>query len=187
MAMSGIGCGDEQVSAHEPLQQVCVPMQVVVPQRQMPPTHVEPLPHVWPQAPQLRMSLVRSAQPALGQQVCPIEQGAPEGKQPQCPPVQTVPAVQAALQPPQLCRSIIVSTQTLPQQVPEQFSGCAGQMPPPVVPPRSCFPPPTLPDDEQACAINTDAITKNESDKNQRIELLPKPPGTLHRAVVAVK
>jgi hypothetical protein len=178
IAMSGIGIGDEQVSAQLPLQQICVPVQVWVPQRQMPPTQVDPVPHEWPQAPQLRMSLVRSAQPALGQQVWPIEQGAPEGRQPQWPPTHTVPLVHAALQPPQLCTSIMVSTQLAPQQVPEQLSGWAGQMPPPLVPPRSCLPPPTLFPDEQACAINTDAIIKNESDNNQRIYLLPKPPGT---------
>jgi hypothetical protein len=169
IAMSGMGCGDEQVSAQVPLQQVCVPMQVVVPQRQIPPTHVELLPQMWPQAPQLRMSLVRSAQPALGQQVWPIEQGAPDGRQPQCPPTHTVPPLHTALQPPQLAALTVVSMQEVPQQVPEQFAGCDGQMPPPLVPPRSCLPPPTFPDDEQAWAINTDTTNKNESDRNQRI------------------
>ncbi len=129
VAMSGIEM--LQVSAHEPLQQTCVPEQVVLPHLQTPLTHVEPSPHEWPQAPQLRRSVMRSAQPALGQQVCVIEQGAPDGKQPQWPPMQTVPAVHLALQPPQLFTSMLVLMQVEPQHVPWQFSGWLGQMKPP--------------------------------------------------------
>jgi hypothetical protein len=67
MAMSGML--DVHESEQVPLQQVCVPVQVLVPHRHLPPTQVEPLPHEWPHMPQLRMSLSRLAQPAFGQHV----------------------------------------------------------------------------------------------------------------------
>ena len=120
-----------QVSAHAPLQQTCVPVQVVVPHLQTPFSQVDPSPQLVPHLPQLRMSFIRSAQPALGQQVWVMAQGAPEGRQPQWPPMHTVPPVQAALQVPQLLTSIDVGTHLVPQQDPWQFSGWSGQMPPP--------------------------------------------------------
>ena len=72
-----------------------------------------------------------SAQPPIGQQVCDIAHGAPDGKQPHLPPMHTVPPVQAALQPPQLLRSTEVLRHFSPQHVPWQFSGWFGQMSPP--------------------------------------------------------
>jgi hypothetical protein len=133
MAMSGMGV--LQVAWQLPLQHEVPAPQVWPPHEQAPLAQVSPLVHALPQVPQLRRSFIRLAQPALGQQVWPMPQGAPDGRQPHLPPMQTVPPVQAALQPPQLLRSMLVLMHCWPQQVPWQFSGWLGQMSPP--PPMS--------------------------------------------------
>ncbi len=140
------------------------------------------MPQAWPHDPQLRMSLCRSAQPALGQQVCEVAQGAPDGKQPQLPPMHTVPVSHAALQPPQLWISIEVSTQVEPQQVPLQFPGWLGQMKPPE-PAMSTLPPPPPPPESLQAAIEITLKAKN----SERILVPPRQLATVPRAAVGVK
>src|SRR5439155_15767388 len=128
-AMSGIEM--LHVAWQAPLQQTSLPVHTLPPHLHCPPEQVWPLSQTLPHMPQLRRSFMRSAQPPIGQQVCVIAQGAPDGKQPHLPPMHTVPPVQAALQPPQLLRSTEVLRHFSPQHVPWQFSGWFGQMSPP--------------------------------------------------------
>ena len=172
--MSGIEL--MQLAMQAPMQHTSVPVQAVSPHLHWPATQVAPSPQEWPQLPQLRMSVMRLAQPALGQQVWSFEQGAPDGKQPQWPPMQTVPPVQAALQPPQLFAIDLGVDAAGPQQVPWQLAGWPGQMPP-LVPPMSFL----VPD-----GLSLQPATVIKIANNRRIQASPNG-RTVPRTAVAVK
>lgn len=126
-----------QLVPQVPLQQVWPVGQTTPPHLQVPWSQVAPSPHLLPHAPQLRMSESRLAQPRLPQQVWPMPQAAPDGGQPQWPPLHTVPDGQALPQSPQLSGSALTSRHWSPQHLPAHCSGCDGQMlwPAPASPP----------------------------------------------------
>jgi hypothetical protein len=125
MAMSGL---EAHIAAQAPAQHVSVGPQVAPPHLHKPPTHVDPSPQRLPHAPQLLMSESRLLQPAVPQQLCPIPQAAPVGRQPHCPFAHTVPLAHCVPHAPQLRGSAWVPTHSEPQHVPAHSDGVSGQM-----------------------------------------------------------
>lgn len=95
------------LSAHDGEQLVCL---------QLPLTHDSPVAQAFSHELQCRGSLLRSTQPAPGQQVLPIPQAGPS-LQLQALRVQDSPGWHLMSQPPQLRASTAVLAQALPQQV----------------------------------------------------------------------